>query len=128
MPAASDKDKAMHRLIVEQDDLAFARLCDELYEPVFFRLKSFYRQHPLVDDALLTDIVTDSFLKYFHSPQRYQPEKQGLEKFLRMDAEGDLRNAIEKIRRVNKKFQKAVELDPENGNRGPYNTLAVASG
>lgn len=106
----------MHRLITERDDLAFARLCDELYEPVFFRLKSFYRQHSLVDEALLTDIVTDSFLNYFRSPQRYQPEKQSLEKFLTMDAEGDLRNAIEKIKRLNKKFQKAVELDRENGN------------
>lgn len=116
MPGAPDKDRALHQLIVQQDDLAFARLCDTLYEKVFAQLRSFYRQHSGVDEALLLNVVTDTFLNYFRSPQRYQPDKQSLERFLTMDAEGDLLNAIEKNRRLTKKFQKAVELDAENGN------------
>lgn len=113
----TDKDRNLHALILQKDDLAFARLCDELYEPVFKKLKGYYRDLAASDESLLMDVVTDSFINYFHHPERYHPEKQSLEKFLIMDAEGDLLNALDKIKRQNKNFQKAVELDPKNRKR-----------
>lgn len=117
MPAASDRDRALHLQIVQKDDLAFARLCDELLESVFEKLCRFYPQLAATDESLVMDVVTDSFLNYFRDPLRFDPERQGLEKFLLMDAEGDLRNALEKIKRFQKKLHQPVELDAKNGNR-----------
>lgn len=116
MAQASDKEREIHALILAKDDLAFARLCDGYYEAVFSKVKQFNRGIHAIDDTLIADVVTDSFLHYFRQPQRYDPEKQSLEYFLVMDAEGDLKNALQKLKRSGKKFPKAVELPEEDGN------------
>lgn len=118
MAAASDKERNIHALILVKDDLAFARLCDEYYEPVFAKVKHFNPDIFKSDETLLTDVVTDVFLNYFRHPERYQPDKQSLEYFLVMDAEGDLKNAWQKLKRYEKKLQNSVELDKKNGNSG----------
>lgn len=117
MATATDQERQIHSLILQQDDLAFARFCDEFYEAVYQKVKAFNKGIMAADETLIMDVVTDSFLNYFKNPGRYDPEKQSLEKFLIMDAEGDLLNAWEKVRREIKKIQKPVELDSENRNR-----------
>ncbi len=116
MSQATDKEREIHALVVAKNDLAFARLCDDYYEAVFKKVSAYnstiYRLH----DTLIADVVTDSFLNYFNHPTRYNPDKQGLEYFLVMDAEGDLKNALQKIKRHEKKFPKAVELSEKGGN------------
>lgn len=116
MAKATDQERHIHTLILQQDDIAFARFCDEFYERVYQKVKSFNRGIANTDEALVMDVVTDSFLNYFKNPERYDPEKQTLEKFLIMDAEGDLKNAWEKLSRGAKKNQNPVELDSENRN------------
>jgi DNA-directed RNA polymerase specialized sigma24 family protein len=118
MAAASDKEREIHALILAKDDLAFARLCDEYYETVFNKVKNFNPDIYKADDTLLADVITDVFLKYFQRPERYQPERQSLEYFLVMDAEGDLKNAWQKLKRQEKKFPNSVELDKKSGNSG----------
>ena len=116
MAQASDKEREIHNLILSGDDLAFAKFCDAYYELIFNKVESFNKLIAAEDDTLIADIVTDTFLNYFKTPLRYDPEKQTLEKFLVMDAEGDLKNAWAKRKRQNKKFINSVELDTENGN------------
>ncbi len=116
MPAASDKEREIHSLIVSKDDLAFARLCDEYYEAVFNKVMHLNRALVAGDEALVMDVVTDSFMKYFRDPERYDPDKMGLEGFLLMDISGDLKNALQKLKRLSKKTGKAVELFDRNGN------------
>jgi DNA-directed RNA polymerase specialized sigma24 family protein len=116
MPTASDKEKEIHNLVIQKDDLAFARLCDTYYEPVCKKIKAFNRWISAEDETLVMDVVTDSFMNYFNNPQRYDPQKQSLEGFLLMDIEGDLKNAWEKIKRHHKKMPKPVGLYDRNGN------------
>lgn len=116
MAQASDKEREIHTLILSKDELAFAKFCDAYYELIFNKVEAFNRLIANEDETLIADIVTDVFLNYFKNPERYDPEKQTLEKFLVMDAEGDLKNAWAKRKRQNKKFAKSVELDNENGN------------
>lgn len=116
MAAASDQERDIHALILAKDDLAFARFCDACYDAVFNKVKAYNSRLALADDTLIADVVTDTFLNYFRQPERYDPDKQSLEYFLVMDAEGDLKNALQKIKRHEKKFPKPVELDPKNGN------------
>lgn len=116
MATASDTEREFHARILARDDLAFAQLCDSYYELVFEKVKHYNRDIYEADDTLIADAVTDSFIHYFNEPGRYQPEKQRLEYFLAMDAEGDLKNTLQKLKRGQKKFPKAVELDSENGN------------
>lgn len=116
MASASENEKNIHSLILQKDDLAFARFCDEFYDPVYKKVRAFNRGINTVDETLIMDAVTDTFLNYFKNPQRYNPEKQSLEKFLIMDAEGDLLNTWEKIKQKNKKIEKPVELEEKNRN------------
>ncbi len=121
MAQASDKEREIHQLILLKDDLAFAKFCDEYYGIVHKKVSAFNRQIAQEDEALIIDVVTDSFLKYFNDPTRYNPEKQSLEKFLIMDAEGDLKNALEKIKRKNKNIDRSVELGEKIGNSSMEN-------
>jgi DNA-directed RNA polymerase specialized sigma24 family protein len=116
MAEASDKDKEIHHLIISGDDLAFARFCDVYYDQVFKKVAGFNKGIYREDETLVADVVTDVFLKYFRDPQRYDPSKQSLERFLIMDAEGDLKNEWEKRKRRAKKVTNSVELEKENRN------------
>ncbi|MEO6302645.1 MAG: hypothetical protein ABIP51_05695 [Bacteroidia bacterium] len=116
MAQATDKEKEIHILILAKDDLAFAKFCDEYYELIYKKVQAFNKIIAQEEETLIIDVVTDTFLKYFKDPTRYDPLKQTLEKFLLMDAEGDLKNEWEKLKRKNKKFDRSVELEEENGN------------
>jgi hypothetical protein len=116
MAEATDKEKEIHALIMAKDDLAFAKFCNDYYEPVYEKIKNYNKVIFSESETLIIDVVTDSFLNYFKNPERFNPKKQTLERFLIMDAEGDLKNEWEKLQRKNKKLTKSVELEAENGN------------
>jgi RNA polymerase sigma-70 factor (ECF subfamily) len=116
MASATDKEREIHKLILSKDDLAFAKFCDEYYELIYDKVLAFNKIIFNENETLIIDVVTDTFLKYFRDPDRYDPEKQTLERFLIMDAEGDVKNEWEKWKRQTKNFRKPVELNEENGN------------
>lgn len=116
MPAASNTEKEIHQLILGKDELAFAKLCDIYFEPVYKHIKTYNHGAFQEEETLLMDLVTDAFMAYFKSPHKYNPDKLGLESFLVMDVEGNLKNELEKISRRNKKNIKVVGLYPEIGN------------
>jgi RNA polymerase sigma factor (sigma-70 family) len=116
MAKATEKEREIHRLIMSNDDLAFTKFCDAYYEYIYEKVKNFNKTILTENETLIIDVVTDSFLKYFRSPARFDPEKQTLEKFLIMDIEGDLKNEWEKLKRKNKNHPQSVELLEKNGN------------
>lgn len=116
MAQATHKEREIHRLVLSGDDLAFAKFCDEYYEFIYEKVLAFNKIIFNENETLIMDVVTDTFLKYFRNPARYDPEKQTLEKFLIMDAEGDLKNEWEKWKRQNKNLVRSVGFEEKNGN------------
>jgi hypothetical protein len=116
--AASDEIE-LHKLIQSGDDLAFAKLCDKYLEQTIKAVRDFNWQIHLRDSSLITEVVIDSFYGYLYNPDKFNPEKQTLEKFLVIDAEGDLKNAWVKRKRHQQKFEgikNEVEFEEQFGN------------
>jgi DNA-directed RNA polymerase specialized sigma24 family protein len=75
------------------------------------------RRHLTADNALVQEAAGTAILDFLKAPDRFDPAKRSLEGYLRMAAEGDLRNAIQReVRRRNREVQFPVELDPAAGN------------
>lgn len=119
MVQATPDEIELHKLIRSGDDLAFAKLCDTYLEPTIKRVRNFNWQIHLSDGSLISEVVIDSFYGYFYNPEKFNPEKQTLEKFLVMDAEGDLKNAWAKRAKQEQRFKSLdneVEFDEQYGN------------
>ncbi|HVK10334.1 MAG TPA: sigma factor, partial [Gemmataceae bacterium] len=75
------------------------------------------RRRLTADDVLVQEAAGTAILDFLKAPDRFDPAKRSLEGYLRMAAEGDLRNAIQReVRRRNREVQFPVELDPAAGN------------
>jgi len=119
MAQATSDEIELHKLIQSGDDLAFAKLCDKYLEPTINKVGHFNWQMHLSDSSLITEVVIDSFYGYFYNPDKFNPEKQTLEKFLVIDAEGDLKNVWAKKKRHQQKFEvikNEVEVEEQFGN------------
>lgn len=116
MSYASENDIELLELLKSGDDLALVRLCDDYYDKVYTSLCRFYATMHQEEPTLLADVVTDTFLKFSRNPWSYKPEKLSLERFLLMDAEGDLKNEWSKRKRQSKKWGNYVELSENTGN------------
>lgn len=132
MAQATPDEIELHKLIQSGDDLAFAKLCDKYLEPTINEVRNFNWQIHLSDSCLITEVVIDSFYGYLDNPDKFNPEKQTLEKFLIIDAEGDLKNAWAKKKRYQQKFEvikNEVEFDEQFGNsvRGKVRNLNTPS-
>jgi hypothetical protein len=118
MAQATPDEIELHNLIQSGDDLAFAKLCDKYLELTIKKVRNFNWQMHLSDSSLITEVVIDSFYGYLYNPNKYNPEKQTLETFLVIDAEGDLKNAWAKRKRNQQKFEgikNEVEFDEQYG-------------
>lgn len=118
MAQATSEEIELHKQIQSGDDLAFAKLCDKYLEPTIKKVRNFNWQINSLDGTLIPEVVIDSFYGYFYNPNKFNPEKQTLEKFLVIDAEGDLKNAWAKQKRYQNKneiIKDAVELDEQFG-------------
>ncbi len=119
MAQATPEEIELHNLIQSGDDLAFAKLCDKYLEPTIKKMRHFNWQIHLSDSSLIPEVVIDSFYSYLYNPDKFNPEKQTLEKFLVIDAEGDLKNAWSKRKKHRQKFtaiNNEVEFDEQFGN------------
>lgn len=119
MAQASPDEIELHKLIRSGDDLAFAKLCDKYLESTIKKVRNFNWQIHLSDNSFITEVVIDSFYGYFYNPEKFNPEKQTLERFLVMDVEGDLKNAWAKRTKLQQRFKSiknGVEFDEQNGN------------
>jgi hypothetical protein len=93
MAKATPDEIELHNLIISGDDLAFSKLCDKYLEPTIKSVRQFNWQIHLTDNSIIPEVVIDSFYAYLYNPDKFNPEKETLERFLVIDAEGDLKNA-----------------------------------
>ena len=90
MAQATSDEIELHKPIQSGDDLAFAKRCDKYLEPTIKKVRHFNWQMHLSDSSLITEVVIDSFYGYLYNPDKFNPEKQTLEKFLVLAADGAL--------------------------------------
>ena len=89
--------REIHKRLLEGDPVAPAELAEEIWAPLLQRLK---KRHPrLALTEFLNDSVSDALISYIKRPGQFDPAKRGLFGFLVMAAEGDLRNALAKVKR-----------------------------
>jgi RNA polymerase sigma-70 factor (ECF subfamily) len=90
-------ERNLHRRLVDGDPVAPAVLAMTYLVPVVERLRA---SSPGVgDDMLIQDAATDAILNYAERPKQFDPAKSKLFPYLVMAARGDLRNALAKRRR-----------------------------
>lgn len=114
-PPTEHIDEIYRRLLADEPD-APSDLIALLLDPLITELQRAYPAFP--DLALLSDVVTDSLLKFVQEPQRYQAEKRSLWGYLKMDAQGDLLNLWRALRRRSEQevTLEAVALTLPDGN------------
>jgi RNA polymerase sigma-70 factor, ECF subfamily len=112
----NDWQSEIHERLVAGEVTAPAELVEVLLEPLLDRLTKRFPKLP--DPDLLPDAVTDALMSYIKRPEQFDPGKRSLIGFLVMAAEGDLLNALAKVkRRREKEIPLAdVELELVGGN------------
>jgi len=88
--------EAIHERLVARDPTAPAELVERCLEPLIATLWSAYR---LRDPTIIVDAATDALLAYAKEPRKFKSAQRRLPGYLRMVAEGDLKNALAKERR-----------------------------
>jgi RNA polymerase sigma-70 factor, ECF subfamily len=108
----------IHERLLAGDVTAPAELVEALLEQLLDRLTKKYPK--LHDPDLLYDAVTDALMSYIKRPAQFDLGKRSLIGFLVMSAEGDLRNALAKGKRLRQKEIALgdVELGVAAGNSG----------
>lgn len=108
------------RLLSGDDPVASAELAQAFLDPLVTHLRQRYPR--MTDEGMLYDAVADAVLNYASNPRSYVPEHLTLFGYLKMSAQGDLKNILDKERRrreaERKASIKAVELEA-----GSRNTL-----
>jgi hypothetical protein len=87
----------LHGRLVSGDPTAPNDLAELFLTPLVDWLQE---RNPKVSSDFILQAVEDALLNLIHHPSTYKPEKKlSLEKYLRMSAQGDLRNTLAKVRR-----------------------------
>lgn len=103
--------RALHQRLLDGDVTAPAEIAETFMPLIIDRLR---RGYPNLDDPHLVDTaVEDALINYFSRPQQYDPAKISLASYLRMSANGDLLNLLERDKRNTEHLRlvECVELD-----------------
>lgn len=95
-PPSEEIDRVYRRLIAGEPD-GPSDLIVLLLEPFIAELRRAYPNFP--DPDLISDVVTDSLLRFVQDPQRYQEARRSLWGYLKMDMQGDLLNLWRSLQR-----------------------------
>src|SRR5436190_11891615 len=96
MAKATEQDIKIHNSILAKNDLALAMLFDLYGESIIGSLKKWYSKVAANDEDLIKAAVYEAFLGYYQNPNTFNPELNGLLRFLEIAAERDLINLIKK--------------------------------
>ncbi len=105
MPGASKADRSddpaanlqqLHQRLLDRDPLASTDLAEAFLTILKTGLEI---RHPDLEEVLLWEAATSALLNYIERPQTFDPTRLSLPAYLRMSAEGDLRNALAKQNR-----------------------------
>lgn len=98
-----DWQNDIHQRIVSGNPTAFSELCEQILDYLVDHLLK--QEAGRNNEALCVEVATDTLLKYEQNPDKYNPSKGlSLVGYLRMDARGDLKNALDKEIRRSKKL------------------------
>lgn len=86
----------LHRLLLERDPVAPADFAAAFLQPLIAWLQI---THSRIDPMLCEEAVGEAILAFLNKPSQYDPQRLGVEAFLRMAAQRDLRNLLRKERR-----------------------------
>lgn len=114
LPPTQQGALALHRLLLAHDPTAANDLAQAYLELLVIWLGEI---NPGVSEDLRLEAAEDAILALIRQPESYSPEQQTLEVYLRMSAQGDLRNRLSKERRRQKRQLSlaSVELSPDGG-------------
>jgi DNA-directed RNA polymerase specialized sigma24 family protein len=115
-PSTDQVNAIYQRLLADEPD-APNDFIELLLDPLIEALCARFPNLPHPD--LATDVVIDALLRFVQSPEKYRPERGELWNYLYMDVQGDLRNALAKEQRRQKK---EVPFDPVAHDRPDGNT------
>jgi RNA polymerase sigma-70 factor, ECF subfamily len=90
-------ERDLHRRLLDGDAVAPAVLTMNYLGPIVQRLRT--TSPGVGDDTLIQDAATDAILNYAERPTQFDPARSKLFSYLVMAARGDLRNALAKQRR-----------------------------
>ncbi|HEY9777224.1 MAG TPA: hypothetical protein V6C81_25905 [Planktothrix sp.] len=96
----------IHTAMMAGDPTAQARLVTLVLKPLVRYLNAKFVE--VKDQTLIYDAATDAILSYLKNPQQFNPAKRSLSGYLKMSAEGDLKNALDKEQR---RLSKITPLD-----------------
>jgi RNA polymerase sigma-70 factor (ECF subfamily) len=98
-PATPQDAMALHQRLCAHDPTAATDLAVAYLEPLVVWL---HPTAPHVADDVRLEAAEDAILTLIRKPESYHPEIQTLEVYLRMSAQGDLRNLLRKEQRHHK--------------------------
>ncbi len=111
MASATDYERQLHDRLLQKEETAYAELCIHFLEPLIEHFRRIFKGVAIRDETVIYDAVTDALLTYIDNPSQYDPQRRSLEGYLKMSAEGDLKNALAKEKRRDENFEKKpVEL------------------
>jgi len=113
MSAASQDELELHHRLVNGDETASAEVFERYLTPLIEELCRYYQSVANRDRTLISDAVTEALFNYVEQPSNYDPSRASLRGYLKMSADGDLRNLLEKEKRREKpkeSLDKIVEL------------------
>jgi hypothetical protein len=106
----------IHERLLADDPTASAELAENVLDQL---VKSLTLKHRNINDKdIIYDAATEALISYIKNPKQFNPAKRGLLGYLKMAAEGDLRNILAKIKRRGQReiLSNNVELTLYGGN------------
>jgi len=109
--------RTLHQRLLDDDVTASAEIA-ELFMPIVINKLS--RGYPNLDPHLIQTAVEDALMNYFGRPEQYDPAKLDMAGYLRMSANGDLLNLLEREKRVTNQqsLSEYVELSGDDTEHG----------
>lgn len=113
---ATPEELELHGRLLAGDGTASAVIVEKFLMPL---IRSIQSSFPRVDEPAIWDVAVDAVLEYTAKPQRYDPGKMALQAYLRMDATGNLKNILQRQKRLipSGDIEDIVELQPVHWNR-----------
>jgi RNA polymerase sigma-70 factor (ECF subfamily) len=104
----------LHRRLLERDPVAPADFAVAFLNPLIVWLQT---THAGVDPMACAEAAGEAIVRFLIDPTKYDPQRLGVEAFLRMAAQRDLQNLLRKERRHQRKRRdwKVVEQASEDG-------------
>src|SRR5262245_56469958 len=90
---SDDEARALHTRVLARDPTANADLCDACLERLRRSLQPAFRA---VDEHLIDEAVERALLDYLENPNRYDPSRSPLRRYLSMLARRDLLSLLKR--------------------------------